>query len=329
MSVERKRWVIGTRKSKLAMAQAEHVRRLLQSRFVDHEFSLLSMSTIGDKVLDVALSKIGEKSLFTKELEFALEAKQCDFVVHSLKDLPTNLPPGMLISSILEREVPNDVLVISKKHADKGWLSLEDMPPDASIGTSSVRRRAQLLAERPGLRIRDVRGNLNTRLAKLDDPNNDFDALVLAYAGLSRLELAERISSVLGDEQMLHAVGQGALAIECRSDDAGAVALTESLSHASTTLCCLAERAFMRQLEGGCSVPLGTVSSLDGEGNLSLTGLVVSLDGKRSLKLSKSVNLSLEGQESKRLAEKLGTDLANALIDSGAKVLLQDARAQV
>merc|ERR1712025_1044119 len=207
---------VGTRKSQLALFQTRYVIAVLQKIFSSHKFEIVEMSTLGDNVLDKALSKIGEKSLFTKELEVALEKGDVDFVVHSMKDLPTTLPPGMVIGAVLEREDPRDA-VIMKSSSD--WKCLKDLPPGSVVGTSSLRRAAQLRSAYPDLVFQDVRGNLNTRLRKLDDNSGPYSALILAVAGVVRMGWSERISEHLGGDVCLHAVGQGALAVECRDTD--------------------------------------------------------------------------------------------------------------
>ncbi|KAJ1912742.1 porphobilinogen deaminase, partial [Tieghemiomyces parasiticus] len=205
------------------------------------------MSTQGDKIQDVALSKIGEKALFTKELEVALEDGRVDLVVHSLKDLPTTLPAGMGICAMLEREDPRDAVVLNPRHANLG--TLDRLPPGSVVGTSSVRRIAQLRRQFPHLTFADVRGNLNTRLRKLDDPQGTYDALILAVAGMRRMGWADRISQILPESTILHAVGQGALAVECRLEDTRIFQLVKPLVHQDTQLRCTAERAVMRELE--------------------------------------------------------------------------------
>ncbi|KAG1080666.1 hypothetical protein G6F42_023262 [Rhizopus arrhizus] len=207
---------IGTRKSNLALVQTEMVKNYLNKAFPQYEFIVEAMSTTGDRILNLALSKIGEKSLFTKELEVALEDGRVDFVVHCLKDLPTTLPKGMHLGAVMERENPNDALVLSPKYEGS---SLADLPKGSVVGTSSLRRVAQLKNKYPHLVYKDVRGNLNTRLAKLDDPQGEYAAIILAVAGLVRLNLGHRISQVIPLSDSLYAVSQGALCIECREND--------------------------------------------------------------------------------------------------------------
>ncbi|NXY51214.1 HEM3 deaminase, partial [Ceuthmochares aereus] len=222
----------------------------------------VAMSTTGDKILDTALSKIGEKSLFTKELENALERNEVDLVVHSLKDLPTSLPPGFTIGAVCKRENPLDAVVFHPKNCGK-TLSL--LPEKSVIGTSSLRRAAQLKKKFPQLEFRDIRGNLNTRIKKLDE-REDFSAIILAAAGLKRMGWENRIGQLLSPEDCLYAVGQGALAVEVRAKDQEILNMVSALHDADTVLCCIAERAFMKRLEGGCSVPVAVSTVLkDGQ----------------------------------------------------------------
>jgi hydroxymethylbilane synthase len=251
---------IATRESRLAMWQAEHVQRLLQTRW-DEPVHLLPMTTQGDQILDRALSKVGGKGLFVKELELALADGRADLAVHSLKDVPMALPEGFALACVLEREDPRDAFV-SPHHA-----TLADLPQGARVGTSSLRRVVQLLALRPDLQIEPLRGNLDTRLRKLDEGR--YDAIVLAAAGLKRLGLAARIASTFGPEQMLPAAGQGALGIEVRSADAALLARFAGLIDGPTWLATHAERAVSRGLGGSCSVPLAAHAWLH-DGQLAL-----------------------------------------------------------
>ena len=238
---------VGSRKSQLALIQTRFVIAELKKIRPEISFEIVEMSTVGDNVLDKALSKIGEKSLFTKELEVALEKGDVDFVVHSMKDLPTTLPPGMVIGAVLEREDPRDAVILKANCASS---CLAQLPPGSVVGTSSLRRAAQLRAAYPGLVFQDVRGNLNTRLRKLDDPAGPYSALILAVAGVVRMGWAERISEHLGPEVCLHAVGQGALAVECRDTDTGTLELLANLHHHDTVIATIAERSFMKTLGG-------------------------------------------------------------------------------
>ena len=236
---------VGSRKSQLALIQTRFVIAELKKIRPEIDFEIVEMSTVGDNVLDKALSKIGEKSLFTKELEVALEKKDVDFVVHSMKDLPTTLPPGMVIGAVLEREDPRDAVIIKSSLTSK---SLGELPHGSVIGTSSLRRAAQLRSAFPGLVFQDVRGNLNTRLRKLDDPAGPYSALILAVAGVQRMGWAERISQHLDSDLCLHAVGQGALAVECRDCDLNTLELLSNLHHKETVIATIAERSFMKTL---------------------------------------------------------------------------------
>lgn len=341
---------VGSRKSELALIQTKHVIKRLQDIYPDIKFEIITMSTTGDKILDKPLPKIGEKSLFTKELEIALEQKIVDFVVHSLKDLPTLLPSGMCIGAILEREDPEDSVVMNPKYVDK---TLETLPKGSVIGTSSLRRTAQLTHKYPHLKVSDIRGNLNTRLRKLDE-GDAYQAIVLASAGLIRMGWEKRISQRLPESEILYAVGQGALAVECGEDDTRILKLLEPLHHAPTAFRILAERAFLRTLGGGCSAPVAASSSLNGH-TLSLTGAVWNLDGSCTVKQSKScvlhycededmepvgkcpyrmpklfvsmssANLSYSDLDK---SEKLGDDLALSLIEAGALGIMSEARSK-
>ncbi|KAJ1958588.1 porphobilinogen deaminase [Dispira parvispora] len=317
---------VGSRKSALALVQTNYVRQRLQDLHPDTTFPLVTMTTTGDNILNVALSKIGEKSLFTKELEVALEAKQVDLVVHSLKDLPTTLPPGMVIGAILEREDPRDAVVMKNQLP---YRTLEALPPGSVVGTSSVRRIAQLKRKYPHLQFADVRGNLNTRLQKLDQADGPFSALILAVAGLRRLDLNHRITEILPESTILHAVGQGALAVECRENDQDTLALLQSLNHHSTLARCVAERTLMRELEGGCSVPLGVCTEWQGAGaeqRLQLRALVATLDGGEVIEAEDSILLNPTDANSTEKATSLGLSVAALMKSRGAKELLDSIR---
>ncbi|MGI0495311.1 hydroxymethylbilane synthase [Alkalinema pantanalense CENA528] len=301
---------IASRKSQLALVQTHWVRDELQKAFPDITFEILTMSTQGDKILDAPLAKIGDKGLFTKELEVQMLEGQADFAVHSLKDLPTNLPEGLMLGCVTEREDPADALVVHEKFKGN---KLETLPEGAVIGTSSLRRLAQLRHHYPHLTFKDVRGNLNTRLAKLDD--GEYDGLILAYAGLHRLGFGDRIHQVIPAEISLHAVGQGALGIECREGDEETLQVIKALEHLPTAQRCYAERSFLRELEGGCQVPIG-VNTVIEDGQLTLTGLVASLDGQKLVK-----NVVSGAPEE---AEELGIKLANLVKADGALEILQD-----
>ncbi|AFY68037.1 hydroxymethylbilane synthase [Geitlerinema sp. PCC 7407] len=306
---------IASRKSQLALVQTHWVRDELQKHYPDWTFEIQEMSTQGDKILDVALAKIGDKGLFTKELEVGMLKGESDFAVHSLKDLPTRLPEGLMLGCVTERENPADALVLHEKHRDK---QLATLPEGSVIGTSSLRRLAQLRHHFPHLQFKDVRGNLNTRLAKLEA--GEYDALILAVAGLQRLGMGDRVHQVIPAEISLHAVGQGALGIECRTEDPEILSLLKVLEHTETAQRCYAERAFLRELEGGCQVPIG-VNTVIADGVLTLTGLVATLDGKT---LVKDV-VSGAPEE----AEALGVELAQKLKDQGAEEILAAIFAEV
>lgn len=334
---------IGTRKSQLARIQTDSVADKLKELYPDINLEIVAMSTIGDKILDTALSKIGEKSLFTKELENALERNEVDLVVHSLKDLPTTLPPGFTIGAVLKRENPHDAVVLHPKHAGK---TLDTLPDNSVIGTSSLRRAAQLKKRFPHLEFKDIRGNLNTRLKKLDE-KEDFSAIILAAAGLRRMGWDNRISQILGPEDCMYAVGQGALAVEVRARDTDILEMVSVLHDPDTVLRCIAERAFLRHLEGGCSVPVAVHTQVK-DSQLYLTGAVYSLDGSDSLKETMQTSIAAGDKQSleevdeqvqrvgvtankipsdaQGRVEQLGVDLANLLLSKGAKEILTVAR---
>ncbi|XP_057179754.1 hydroxymethylbilane synthase a isoform X2 [Triplophysa rosa] len=332
---------MGTRKSQLARIQTDSVASRLKEIYPDVHLEIVAMSTIGDKILDTALSKIGEKSLFTKELENALERNEVDIVVHSLKDLPTSLPPGFTIGAVLQRENPHDAVVLHPKNAG---LTLNSLPEKSVIGTSSLRRAAQLKKRFPQLEFENIRGNLNTRLKKLDE-KEDYAAIILAAAGLKRMGWETRISHILGPEDCMYAVGQGALAVEVRAQDKDILKMVSVLNHSDTVLRCISERAFLRQLEGGCSVPVAVHTEVNGS-MLYLTGAVYSLDGSECLKNSMEICVEIDNKVNEsaqecvhvgvsannvssvalEAAEKLGVDLANLLLNKGAKDILTTAR---
>jgi hydroxymethylbilane synthase len=264
------RLVIASRESRLALWQSEHVRAALEGLYPATRVEILGMTTQGDRVLDITLAKVGGKGLFVKELEVALAEGRADIAVHSAKDVPMALAEGFRLAAILPREDPRDAFV-SARHA-----RIADLPAGAVVGTSSLRREAQLRARFPALEVRPLRGNLDTRLAKLD--RGDYDAIVLAVAGLRRLGLAGRIRAMLEPEDSLPAAGQGALAIECRADRADLVALLAPLNDAATEACVRAERAVSRTLAGSCQVPLAAYAVI-GDETIWLRGLVASPDG--------------------------------------------------
>jgi hydroxymethylbilane synthase len=299
--------VIGTRGSQLAIWQAEWVQAQLKQLAPDLTVVLKRIQTSGDKIQDVPLAKVGGKGLFVKEIEEALLRKDIDLAVHSMKDLPAVLPPGLTIICVPEREDPRDALL-----AYEGG-NLKALPLGARVGTSSLRRQAQLLHARSDLQIEMLRGNVDTRLRKLQE--NQFDAIVLAASGLKRLGWDAHITECLPIDVCLPAIGQGALGIEGREDDSFVRSLLARLEHHPTRVTVTAERALLKRLEGGCQVPIAGHAVLEGE-NLTLDGLVVSLDGKRY------VRYSLAGSMSE--AESIGTTVAEELLARGAKPILQE-----
>ena len=301
---------IATRRSKLAMVQTLWVKEQLEKNIPNLEVTVEAMATQGDKILDVALAKIGDKGLFTKELEAQMLLNKADIAVHSLKDLPTNLPEGLMLGCITEREDPSDALVVNQKNIK---YKLDTLPPGSIVGTSSLRRLAQLRFNYPHLIFKDIRGNVITRLEKLD--SGEFDCIILAAAGLKRLGYQSRIHQLIPKEISLHAVGQGALGIECRVDNKEILEIISNLSHPSTSKRCLAERSFLRELEGGCQVPIGVNSEvMDNE--IHLTGMVASIDGKQLIK--EKASGFIEDPEA------IGKNLACKLKDLGADKILKD-----
>lgn len=306
------KFVIGSRGSELALWQANFVKSSLENFFPEDQFEIKIIRTTGDEVLDTALSKIGDKGLFTRQIEAELLAGTIDMAVHSLKDLQTLHPEGLVIGAVCERETPNDVFV------SKTGGSIGDLPEGAAVATGSLRRRSQLLHYRPDLRIEEIRGNIPTRLKKFDE--SDLDGMILAYAGIHRLGLGDRISQLVPFDIMLPAVGQGAVAIEIRKQDERATNIVSKLDDRVTHLCVTAERAFLRKLEGGCQVPIGALATLDGD-NLTLEGMVGGLDG------AVVIRRSISGDT--KDAESLGIRLADTLIAMGARELLDTTREQV
>lgn len=306
---------IGTRKSQLALVQTYWVKAELEKHFPNIEFEVEKMSTQGDKILDVPLAKIGDKGLFTKELEVGMLNKTTDFAVHSLKDLPTNLPEGLMLGCVSKRVDPADALVVNAKHQDK---TLATFPAGSIIGTSSLRRLAQLRHHYPDLEFKDIRGNVNTRLAKLDA--GEYDGIILAVAGLQRLDMSDRIHEIISPDVSLHAVGQGALGIECRQGDEEILKILKVLEDPDSRDRTLAERAFLRDLEGGCQVPIGVNTSIENN-TLTLIGMVASLDGQQLLR--DTVTGDREN------AEDLGIELAAKLREQGAGEILAEIFATV
>ncbi|KAJ2004458.1 porphobilinogen deaminase [Coemansia thaxteri] len=319
---------VGSRDSKLALVQTNQVVAAIQRAHPTLSVTVETMKTIGDKIQDVALSKFGDKGLFTKELEVALEEGLIDLVVHSLKDMPTALPDAMALAAITEREDPRDAVVMGPRHNGVGDLA--GLPDGCVVGTGSVRRVAQLRRLYPRLEFRDIRGNIDTRLAKLDADGSPYDALVLAAAGLIRIGLGSRIAQRLDD--VLHAVGQGALGIEVRSGDARTARIARVIDHRDSRLACLAERQLMRALEGGCSVPIGAVADWDLEGGcrvLRLRAVVVSPDGAQAVDACDEQDMPPNGEEEPegegegdRRACALGARVAAAMRAKGADAIL-------
>jgi hydroxymethylbilane synthase len=307
---------IATRKSALAMWQAYYVRDELLKHFPEINVELVPMSTQGDRILDTPLAKIGGKGLFIKELEVAMQNGLADLAVHSMKDVPVALPDGFGLHCICERENPYDAFV------SNSYQNFQDLPIGAVVGTSSLRRQAQIKATRPDLMIKDLRGNVNTRLQKLDD--GLYDAIILASAGLIRLDMRNRIKHELHPTLCLPAVGQGAVGIECKNSDTALIAMLQKLNHAPTALRVAAERAMNAKLQGGCQVPIGSFAQYDMKhpkttSTLTMTALVASADGTKILKTNGSVECKV-GETAK--AKTLGTTLGEALLAKGAKAIL-------
>ena len=303
----KKNIIIGTRSSKLALWQAEHIAACLKKQYPDLTVELKHVMTTGDKILDTPLAKIGGKGLFTKELETEMLAGDIDFAVHSLKDMPTQIPDGLCLAVITKRFDSGDALVSPK------YKTLNALPQGAKVGTSSLRRKAQLLHVRPDLDICDLRGNVNTRLKKLETEN--FAAIVLAAAGLKRLGLAELITDIILPEICLPAVGQGALAIEARVGDAAVLELLAFLNDAESVQNSTAERAFLAAVEGGCQVPVGVYAQTK-ENQLHVEAVIASVDGKRLIRDS----ITGSGVD----ADKLGSALAKRLLDAGGRQIMQE-----
>ena len=296
---------IATRKSPLALWQAEHVAKLLKASHPSLEIELVKMVTQGDKILDTPLAKIGGKGLFIKELEQGMLNGDADLAVHSMKDVPAQVPEGFEIGAILSREDPRDAFV------SNAYSSINDLPLGAAVGTSSLRRQSQLLKMRPDLHIKSLRGNVNSRLQKLD--NGDYDAIILAAAGLIRLGFENRIKMALPVNTLLAAIGQGAIGIECRQGDTATLALIECLHDKPTAIRVQAERAMNFTLEGGCQAPIAGHARIKGD-ILRLHGLVAEPDG--SVMITEQLEGPLED------AEKIGVTVANRLLAAGAKEIL-------
>ena len=297
---------IATRKSPLALWQAEHVKTRLMEAHEGLDVELVTFTTKGDKILDTPLAKIGGKGLFVKELETALLNGEADIAAHSIKDIPMEFPEGLFLATILEREEPCDAFVSNKID------SIQKLPIGATVGTCSLRRKSQLLHKRPDIKIKDLRGNVNSRLKKLD--NGDYDAIILACAGLVRLEMTDRIKQRISSSWILPAVGQGAVGLEAREGDDEVLELISVLNHTDTSDRIKAERALNKRLQGGCQVPIASYAMLDGD-TLHLQALVGEPDG----------SLIIEGDISghRNDGEQLGEELADDLLSRGAKEILE------
>ncbi len=306
-----RKYIIGSRGSELALWQANFVKTLLHDLFPDISIEIKIIKTTGDQMLDVALSKIGDKGLFTRQIEAELLNGEIDFAVHSLKDLQTVQPEGLIIGAVCAREVANDAFI------SKSFTSIDKLPKGASVATGSLRRRSQLLNSRPDLKIVEIRGNVPTRLRKFEESN--LDGMILAHAGLHRLGLGEKVSQLIPFDLILPAVGQGAVAVEVREGDEQVLGMTARLDDEPTRICITAERSFLRRLEGGCQVPIGALATLE-NGRIRLDGMVGSLDG------SVVFRKHLEGEAAE--AEILGISLAEMLIYEGADKLLSETRAE-
>jgi hydroxymethylbilane synthase len=305
---------VGTRASRLALWQTDHVIGQLRREWPDLQIERVPITTLGDRVTTVALSKIGDKGIFTRELEDGLRTGAIDLAVHSLKDLPTELPADLEVGAILERDDPRDVLVAGPDR------TLASLPPGSRVGTSSLRRRAQLAATRPDLEIVDMRGNVPTRLEKVW--HGDVDAALLAFAGLRRLGLESHVSQVFDPEELVPAPGQGALAVQMRRADSRVARLVAPLDHSTTRLATTAERALLGFLEGGCQVPVGAFGQFDGS-TLWLRAIVASPDGRDVVKRRASAIVT-----SLQPATRLGESLGRELLDAGASGILTAIRVE-
>ena len=303
---------VGSRDSVLAMWQTQFVIEQLQQVTDAYEFEIVSLKTKGDKILDVSLAKIGDKGLFTKELEVGLLQGEIDFAVHSMKDMPTVLPEGLQISSLLKRHNPADVLISEK------YQSFADLPQGAKVGTSSLRRKAQLLHARPDLDIHDLRGNLQTRMRKMQEEN--FDGIILAAAGVERLNWHDKITEELSYDICLPAVSQGVIGVETRVDDSEIIALVQLVHDVQTASCVTAERALLKSLEGGCQIPIGAYAQLKDD-MVVLQGLVGSLDGKTIIRDE------ISGPAAQ--SEQLGQQLAQRLSEQGGQAILEEIRMEL
>ncbi len=304
---------VGTRTSRLALWQTDHVSARLEARWPGLRVERVPITTLGDRVTNVAISKIGDKGIFTRELEDALRAGTIDLAVHSLKDLPTETPEGLRLGAVLEREDPRDALVAAPK------ATIAALPRGARVGTSSLRRRAQLATVRPDIEIVDIRGNVPTRLERVW--RGDVDAVLLAFAGLKRLGLESHVSQVLDPDELLPAPGQGALAVQIRGDDDRVVSVVAMLDHSATRVATTAERALLGFLEGGCQVPVGALAEFDDTGLLALRGVVASLDGRQAIRRRAAARIATV-EDAKELGESLGREL----LEAGGRAILNAIR---
>ncbi|KAB8210848.1 porphobilinogen deaminase, dipyromethane cofactor binding domain-containing protein [Aspergillus parasiticus] len=312
---------IGTRRSNLAMVQAEGIRDCLQKIAPDRLYEIEALRTLGDRDQLTALYNFGAKSLWTTELEEKLNAGELDVIVHCLKDMPTSLPDTCELAAIPPRDDPRDALIVK---AGLPYTSLKSLPEGAVVGTSSVRRSAQLRRLYPHLHFANLRGNVETRLAKVDNPDSEYTCMVMSAAGLERVGLKHRINQYLGskDGGILHAVGQGALGLEIRKGDRKMQELLGQLADRDSTLACLAERSLMRTLDGGCSVPIGVETEWVAAGDLSIHAIVVSLDGTQSVEDTIVSNVKTVDE-----ATALGKELAARLVKAGAGEILNNINA--
>ncbi|MEK7432089.1 MAG: hydroxymethylbilane synthase [Cyanobacteriota bacterium] len=314
---------IGTRGSKLALWQANYIKDMLEKENTEFSFELVIIKTSGDKILDVALSKIGDKGLFTKELENSLINNETDLAVHSMKDVPTNLHEKLFISCMPKREDTNDIFISNK------YDNLENLPKNAKIGTSSIRRKAQLSYFRKDLEYLDIRGNVDTRLKKLDD--NEYDGIILAYAGIHRLGLDSRVTQKIPFNISLPAVGQGAIGIEIRKNDDFIKTITNKINHLETFFCVSIERVFMNKLEGGCQVPIACQAFFEGK-NLIIKALVSDVDGNKIIteniteKLSFDEIITKSEDEIYSIIQELGLKISDLIIKSGGLDVIRGIR---
>jgi hydroxymethylbilane synthase len=335
MPAKNKKIIIGTRGSKLAMWQANWIKTELQSSYHGINVELKKIKTTGDKILDVPLAKVGGKGLFVKEIEEAMLRKEIDLAVHSMKDVPAVLPADLHIGAITKREDPRDALITKVRNSKFEIRNFKDLPQGATVGTSSLRRMCQILSSRPDLNIVQLRGNLDTRIRKLDE--GQFDAIIVATAGVKRLGMVEKITEILNPDISIPAIGQGAVGIECRIHDEHINELIRPLNHPETGVCVRAERAFNKKLEGGCQVPLAAYARLISsqltdnssqkqtieDCQLSTNNCQLTIDGLvGSLKGDRIIRSSMKGNPDD--AERLGTELAEDLLSQGAKEILDE-----